>query len=149
MMKKQTPDTESSNTLHMQRKKNRISVLQIILTIYGLLYLIFIIDNFIPHDNFNPYDLENIIVKLAFIFFLAGYFISWKNKLVAGIIFIIWWVIMWYLAIFIAEHDKGGGVGMGLPLFILSILFIVSWYRAKNRKKTAAVTEPGNSYPEQ
>ena len=142
-------DTELKTTSRMQKKKNRISVLHIILSIYGLLYLIFIIDNFIPHDNFNPYDLENIIVKLSFVFFLAGYFISWKNEWVAGIIFLLWWGVMWYLAIFVAEHDQGGGVVMGLPLFVLGILFIVSWYRTKSRKKTAAVTEPGNRNLEQ
>jgi hypothetical protein len=40
---------------------------------------------------------------------------------------------MWYLGLFIAEHDKGAGVAMGIPLFIIAILFIVFWYR--NAKK--------------
>jgi len=62
--------------------------------------------------------------------------VVWKNEGVAGIIFIFWWVVMWCLALFIADHDRGGGVGFGLPLFILGILFIISWYRKKSKETT-------------
>ncbi len=111
-------------------KKEKFSKILLILTsVYGLLYLLFIIDNFIPTENFNPYDLENSIVKLAFIVFLIGFYLSWKNERNAGIVFIFWWGIMWYLGLFVAEYDKGAGVVMGLPLFIIGILFIVSWHR--------------------
>ncbi len=113
-------------------KKEKFSkILLIITSVYGLLYLLFIIDNFIPTENFNPYDLENSIVKLAFVVFLIGFYLSWKNERNAGIVFIFWWGIMWYLGLFVAEHDKGAGVVMGLPLFIIGILFIVSWYRKR------------------
>jgi len=104
-------------------------VLLTITTILGILYLIFIIDNFIS----EPYNLESIIVNLAFIIFLVGYYYSWKNEMIAGIVFIFWWGIMWYLGLFIAEHDRGDGVAMGVPIFIIGILFIVSWYRRRAR----------------
>lgn len=121
-------------------KKRRFpTTLHMITSIFGVLYLVFIIDNFIPADNFNPYDLENAVVKLAFVIFLLGYYISWKHEGVAGIVFIFWWAVMWYLGLFIAEHDRGAGVAMGLPLFILGILFIVSWYRKRVRPRGANV----------
>jgi hypothetical protein len=71
------------------------------------------------------------------IVFLIGYYFSWKNELIGGIIFIIWWGIMWYLGLFVAERDKGAGVVMGVPMFIIGILFIVYWYRrdVKTAKK--------------
>jgi hypothetical protein len=118
-------------------KKKFPTKLHMITSIFGVLYLIFIIDNFIPADNFNPYDLENVVVKLAFVLFLVGYYMSWKNELDAGIVFIFWWAVMWYLGLFIAEHDRGASVVMGFPLFILGIFFIVSWYRKKVRPKGA------------
>jgi len=36
---------------------------------------------------------------------------------------------MWYLGLFVAVRDKGAGVVMGVPMFIIGILFIVFWYR--------------------
>ena len=110
-------------------KKKRSTVLLTVTTLFGILYLIFIIDYFI----FEPQNLESIIVNLAFIIFLVGYYYSWRNKMIAGIIFIIWWGIMWYLGLFIAEQDRGAGVVMGVPIFIMGILFIVSWYRKRGR----------------
>jgi hypothetical protein len=111
------------------KKRKFPTTLQILTSIYALLYLVFIIDNFLPAKNFNPYDLENSIVKLLFALFLVGYYFSWKNEGVAGLIFIIWWIGMWCLALFVVETDRGAGVVMGLPLFVLAILFMVSWYR--------------------
>lgn len=110
-------------------KKKRSKVLLTVTTLFGILYLIFIIDYFIS----EPQNFESIIINLAFIIFLVGYYYSWRNDMIAGIIFIIWWGIMWYLGLFIAEHDRGAGVVMGVPLFIIGILFIISWYRKRER----------------
>lgn len=110
-------------------KKNRPKVLLTLTTIYGILYLILLITSFFE----SPYDLERVIVYLAFIVFLVGYYYSWRNEMIAGIVFIFWWGIMWYLGLFIAEHDRGAGVVMGVPLFIIGIFFIVSWYRKRRR----------------
>jgi len=117
-------------------KRKHPIILLIITSVYGLLYLIFIIDNFIPTENFNPYNLENVIVKLAFLVFLMGYYLAWKNEMIAGIVFIFWWGIMWYIGLFIVEHDRGAGVAMGLPVFIFGILFIILWYRKRKRSST-------------
>jgi hypothetical protein len=51
--------------------------------------------------------------------------------LTAGIIFIFWWGIMWYIALFVAEKDRGAGVVMGFPMFIIGVLFIVYWYKKR------------------
>jgi hypothetical protein len=52
-----------SDTLQV-KKKIIPTTLQILTSIYALLYLIFIIENFFPSKDFNPYDLENIIVNI-------------------------------------------------------------------------------------
>ncbi|MBU1097056.1 MAG: hypothetical protein KKB34_11295 [Bacteroidetes bacterium] len=121
------------NCSHSQSigEKKHSKVLLIITTIFGILYLIFIIDNFIS----EPHNLESTVVKLAFIVFLIGYYYSWKNEMIAGVIFIFWWGIMWYLSLLIAELDKGASVIMGLPMFIVGIIFIVSRYRSRERIK--------------
>ena len=145
VMKKQISGVEPKPSTQKHEKKKKFSVLQIILTIFGLLYLLFIISNFSPIDNYDPYNLENIFVNLSFVLFLMGYYMVWKNEGVAGIIFIFWWIVMWCLTLFISEHDRGNSVVMGLPLFILGILFIISWYKKRAVDSTKSVTEPNNS----
>ena len=81
---------KNSSVSQSKGEKKHSKVLLTITTIFGILYLIFIIENFI-HE---PYNLESIVVNLAFIIFLAGYYYSWKNEMIAGIIFIIWCGIM-------------------------------------------------------
>jgi hypothetical protein len=121
-------------------KRGYSKTLRILVSIYGILYLLFIIISFIPSQEgspvggtvpFNPFDFEQTIVKLLFVPFLFGYFILWKNEGLEGLVFIIWWIGMWCLGLFVAQQDRGAGVGMGFPLFILSILLIISWVRKR------------------
>lgn len=117
-------------------KKKHPTVLLTITTIYAILYAALIISYLFFEDSSSEITSEGIIVTLAFIVFYVGYYYSWKNELIAGIIFVFWWMIMWYLALYVAETDKGAGVVMGLPLFIVAILLIVYWYRKRLRVKT-------------
>lgn len=106
-------------------KKGFLWSLRILLAIYAVLYVIFIIDNFIPSTNFNPWDAENIALMVLFVVFVIGYIISWKNELAAGVIFILWFIGMCYQNFFLCTIDCGNGIAMGIPLLILGILFIV------------------------
>ena len=133
-MKKEISDDKEKHSSQLLEKKKRYSALHLILIIWGLLFLLLFISDLITIDN---YDLESIVVSLAVVLFLIGYYMVWKNELVAGIIFIFWWIVMWFLALFIAETDRGVGVVLGFPLFILGILFIISWYRKKDKETTA------------
>jgi ABC-type sulfate transport system permease subunit len=119
----------NSSEFLLKGEEKHSTVLLTLTTIFAFLYLIFIIDNFIS----EPHNLESTVVKLAFIIFLIGYYYSWKNEMIAGIVFIFWWGIMWYLGLLIAEHDKGASIVMGLPMFIIGIIFIVSRYRRRER----------------
>jgi hypothetical protein len=146
-MKSQIPGVDQNPSHPKYAKKKKMPLLHAILTLYGIVYLVFRIDTFISGVTYDPHNTENIVVNLAFVLFLIGYYLAWQNEGVAGIIFIIWWAIMWCLALFIVEHDKGGGVVMGLPLFILGILFIISWYRKRGGETAASGIEPESKTP--
>ncbi len=103
-------------------------VLKVLTTIHAVLYVLFIVTGSYGHTGDEP-----LVVNLLFVVFLVGYAIMWKNEMIAGWIFVLWWIGMWYLGIFIAETDKGSGVAMGVPLFIMAILFIIT-----GRKKRVA-----------
>jgi len=112
-----------------QSQKKRLPILPILTSILAIVYLIFIIDFFLS----EPQNLESNIINFAFIIFLIGFYYSWRNELIAGLFFVFWWGLMLYLGLFIAEHDKGAGVVMGVPIFIIGILMIVSWYRKREK----------------
>jgi hypothetical protein len=105
--------------------KGFLKTLRILLAIYAILYLIFIIENFIPSGYFNPWNAENILIKAFFVFFVIGYIISWKSELTAGVIFILWFIGICYLDLVISDAKSGDGIGMGIPLLVLGILYIV------------------------
>jgi hypothetical protein len=106
-------------------KKGFLRTLRILLAIYAVLYVIFITDNIVPRSNFNPWDIENIAIKVLFVVFVLGYIISWKYELTAGVIFILWFIGMCYQNFFLCTTDCGAGIVMGIPLLIFGILFIV------------------------
>ena len=132
---------ESTTGNSQKKKKIFPTVLHLLTFIYGLLYLIFFVGSFLPSEinGFidEPFNLEGILVKLLFVVFLIGFFISWKREGLAGLIFIFWWVGMWCLALFVAKTDHGAGVVMGIPLFIFGIGFLISWY---NKRKRSSLT---------
>ena len=127
----------NNSELKSKGKQKRPKILLTIATIYAVLYAALIISYIFFEDSSSEITPEGIINTLAFIVFYMGYYYSWKNELIAGIIFVFWWIIMWYLALFVAETDKGVGVVMGVPLFIVAILFIVFWYRKRLRTKNS------------
>lgn len=132
--------------------KKYFSGLQIVAFIYGLLYLLFFIYSFIPSENGNPvsdlvpykpYDLEQIVNKFLFVFFLVGLIMSWKNKLISGILLILTYIGMICVSLFIVApmgRDFDMGIAMGLPLLIFGILFMVAWFRKRNVSQTVYVT---------
>jgi hypothetical protein len=115
------------------------TALHVLLAIYGGLYLVFVIIGFIPAEGgspvsdsvpYHPFSLEGSLVKLLFAFFLVGFFMAWKNRLIAGVLFMLWWAGMWGLQFLMVSMGRSGGaVAMGFPLFLLGVLFAISGYR--------------------
>jgi hypothetical protein len=132
--------------------RRRSKALLIATSIFGVLYLIFFILSFIPAGMFGgvfgpggspvsstvpfePFDLEQIFVKLLFLLFLVGYIVVWKNEGIGGAVFILWYVAVWGVELLIVApikpQDWGVCIPVGLPLFVLGILFAVRWYKGR------------------
>jgi hypothetical protein len=124
------------------------SALHILLAIYGALYLFFVIVGFIPAPEgspvaasipYHPFGLEGTLVKIMFAFFLIGFFTAWRNRLVAGALFLLWWAGMWGLEMLMVSRGlHGGAIVMGFPMFVLGVLFIVSGYRSSRERAVTA-----------
>ena len=128
--------------------------LNFFLSIYLLLYLLWTLPGFIPDSgNSSPTGMEPVfgrfttwwfIDKSMFLFFLIGYIITWKNKLIGGIMLLIWFILnvivdFWSNSLIYYDAKTGianslGETGLslilGLPVLILAIFFIIS---GKNR----------------
>ena len=115
-----------------EKSKNRgLWTLRILLSIYAVLYLMIGWDDFLSVNAPNSWNIEYSALKILFALFVIGYVISWKNELASGIIFILWFLGMCYENFFLCTSDCGAGIGMGIPLLILSIFFIVYGIRKK------------------
>jgi hypothetical protein len=120
----------------------------IVTSLFGLLYLWFVIVSYIPAPDgtwvnpavpYEPSRQAMIVYTLMFLLFFMGYVVVWTNELIGGIIFILWWVAMWFMEILNlapiegeAPGDRGGGIAMGFPLFVLGIVFITRWYKGRS-----------------
>jgi asparagine N-glycosylation enzyme membrane subunit Stt3 len=112
--------------------KNRgLWTLRILLSIYAILYILIGWDDFLSINAPNSWNIEYSALKILFAIFIIGYAISWKNELASGVIFIFWFLGMCYENFFLCTSDCGAGIGMGIPLLILSIFFIVYGIRKK------------------
>ena len=105
----------------------------IVTSIFGLLYLWFVVVSFIPAPDGTwvnpaiPYELSRqgmIVFAFMFLLFLIGYVVVWTNELLGGIIFILWWAAMWFMETLNlapvevtppGDRDGGGGIAMGFP----------------------------------
>lgn len=117
--------------------------IQVITVIYGLLYLVFFIYSFISSDTGNPvsdlvpfdaWDTEQIIVKLLFLVFLAGFYWSWRSRLKAGLIYVAWFAGLVGLSFWVAgvlHRDGDMAIVMGLPLFVIGLILVVQGYRRR------------------
>jgi hypothetical protein len=119
----------------MGKGKNKsLWTLRILLSIYAILYILIGWDDFLSINAPNSWNIEYSALKILFAIFVIGYVISWKNELASGIIFILWFLGMCYENLFLCTSDCGAGIGMGIPLFILSIFFIVYGIKKKRQK---------------
>ena len=117
----------------------RPSGLQSASLIYGLLYLVFIVLACIPSTrggiigNLRPdsVGLELALAQLLFLLFVVGCTAAWPSELIAGLIFLLWYALVWWGESFSRHYGAGGG-GMpqvlGFPVLILGMLLIVRWF---------------------
>jgi hypothetical protein len=114
-------------------KNERSRILLGLTTVYALLYILFMATR-----QYGTAGAEPTVVKILFALFLVGYIAVWMNEGLGGAIFVVWWIGMWYLGLFVAQSDRGAAVVMGLPLFVLAVLFISAWLK----KRKAAPIDP-------
>jgi len=110
--------------------------LKILTSIYAVLYVVLIVSALFD-EGFRRQGADTLPIFIALAIFLVGFVVIWKNEIYGGLIFILWFIGMCYIGLVLSETDRGVAVVMGLPVFILAILFIISGYRNKGAKQSA------------
>lgn len=109
--------------------------IQYLTLVYAILYALFLSTGDFP-GAYPSLSTEGIVVYLLFVLFIIGFSISWHNKIITGIIFLLWYLGMLIFELFIVERDGGFGIISGIPLLILGLFFIKSG--GKSKKETAS-----------
>ena len=118
-----------------------MKLLLTLISVYGYLYILIIIDVLFTYPSWNA---EKIITFGLFFIFLAGFLELWKNGLIAGIIFILWYAGLAFLGLFIVEAEGYDGFLLGLPLLVLTIIIFIISLR---NKKTISDSGAELNYP--
>ena len=106
--------------------------IQYITLAYAVLYVLFICSGDFP-GSYPSLNSEGIIVYLLFVLFILGFSISWHNKKITGIIFLLWYIGMLAFELLIVEKDGGFGIVFGIPVLIFGIFYITSGNKSKKR----------------
>lgn len=111
-------------------------IIQIITSIFTLFYIVFFILSFIPSPQgsaladhpYTPWDTEMITVKLLFINYMIGFCFSWKSRLISGLIYFLWCVLVVLQSVYISKllNVSGDGIMFVPPVLIISIILIIT-----------------------
>ncbi|NNF36918.1 MAG: hypothetical protein HKN68_22640 [Saprospiraceae bacterium] len=113
-------------------------LLQILVINYAVIYLLIVFANVFPNLlgwklNTNVDDLATwgynstlgISLIITFILFITGFILSWKSQFVAGILFILWYLIIAILIFMFPEFaNSGPSLFSGLVILVQGILYI-------------------------
>ncbi len=100
------------------------TLIQYITLAYAVLYVLFILsDNW--GKSYNTLTVEDMLVFSLFVLFIIGFSLSWYNKIITGILFLLWNGGMWIVELFLVEKDGGFGIISGIPLIALGVFFIL------------------------
>jgi len=116
--------------------------LRIFLINYTLVYLLVVFSNTAPRifgwnlatgvDDLQVWSYSSFL-GLSLIFALAlyifGFVISWRSELMAGIIFIVWYLIILFLSLSFPEFaNSGPAMYSGLTILVQGVLYVVYYY---------------------
>ena len=115
----------------MEKIKSTILIQKLSLLYLAIYLLLIISGNF--GGSYPNLNVEGIVVYSLFVLFIIGLSISWFNKILTGIIFILWNIGMWTLTLFIVENSNGFGIAIGFPLLVLGIFFLIKGIEEKKK----------------
>lgn len=112
-------------------------ILQLLLINFTILYLIAIAGNFTPSeriigsnkDNIDVLAWPGLILLILVLLYFIGFAFSWKNKFIAGTIFIGWFIGVVGVRFLIQSDDLIFYTMVSVVLLILGILYVAFHFK--------------------
>ena len=109
-------------------KSKPTNILQILTSIYAVLYFAAVVSAFFETD-LTPLKLSDYLFVVLFLMFLVGFIMSWTRKKTAGIIFMLWVAGVWIYDLCLWRgQDSGMPSMMAVPALIIGALLMIKWY---------------------
>ena len=70
-----------------------------------------------------------------FSLFAVGYILLWKQKVIAGMVFLIWYTIQWYMVFLVWEKGLMTLI-LGFPIAALGLLILLNGIKKKTNKSS-------------
>ena len=107
-------------------------VLKILASVAAIFYVVFLVDEKVAVATII--SLEGIAVYLLFIFFLIGYLYIWKNEIVAGVLWVMWYALQWGL-VFTVWSNGTLTLVLGFPIPLLGAFLLWHGFRQRAHNK--------------
>jgi len=121
--------------------------LRIFMVNYAVIYLLVVFSNVVPKllgwNLVSPVDDLAVwsytsFLGISLIFLLAlfffGFVVSWKSELIAGIVFIVWYISILMLAMNFPEFANSGPSGIfGITILVQGILYIFFYFKLRQK----------------
>lgn len=100
-------------------------VLRVLLLNYTVLYVIVVISEQFSDKTYDYFSLPFVLFPILLLVFIIGFILSWKWEFLAGLIFILWYLILFAGSVGYFElFDSGPWIMFGIPIFIQGFFYI-------------------------
>lgn len=117
------------------------TVLQIVTGILAVLHLAFIV-NRVYQGSLSFLNLVDITYFVLLLIFISGFVLSWKSVKLAGILLMIWIVVVWILDLHLIGDRSDADSGLTSlalsPVLVLGALFLLEWYKTSRSEVPSA-----------
>lgn len=112
------------------------NVLRVLASVAAIFYVVFLVDESI--SIVDALSLEGLTVYLLFLFFMIGYIYVWKNEIVTGLLWVVWYGLQWGLVMYVWT-DAALTLVLGFPIPIIGIFFLWHGWQQLKKNKTLQV----------
>jgi len=110
-------------------KSSSSKTLLITTSVYTLLYLAGMLNSIFKGELSLSNQINNYFLILLIIF-MVGFVLSWTNRKIAGIIFLVWNAGIWIFDFYLSRGaDSGMIITLALPVLYIGSFFLLEWYK--------------------
>lgn len=124
--------------LNLKNMRNRIENYSLSLKIVASMALVGYIILLLAKNAALYTESSELTSYFLFSLFTVGYILLWKQKVIAGMVFLIWYTIQWYMVFLVWEKGIMTLI-LGFPIAVLGLLILLNGIKKKTNKPSQPV----------